>query len=180
MSRWTGGELAKLRTMPRLDAVDLDLLTALADDPKASLVALADRLGVARNTVYARMARLEEAGAFLSFERRINPETLGYPITAFISVTTRQKELSRIVGELERVPEVVQAHGMSGSADLVATVVAPDLHGLFDIDAAILAIEGVERTETSLSMGELIPYRVRPLVERHRRAASPERGPAPA
>ncbi|MDF2848247.1 MAG: Lrp/AsnC family transcriptional regulator, partial [Oerskovia sp.] len=40
---------------------------------------------------------------------------------------------------------------------------------LFRIDAAILAIDGVERTETSLSMGELIPYRVRPLIERARK-----------
>lgn len=159
-----------LRTMPRLDALDLDLLVALADDPRASLVALADRLGVARNTVYARMSRLEEAGAFLPFDRRINPEALGYPVTAFISVTTRQKELERIVGEMERIPEIVQAHGMSGSADLIATVVSADIHRLFDVDAAILAIEGVERTETSVSMGELIPYRVQPLVERQRRA----------
>ena len=72
---------------------------------------------------------------------------------------------------MERIPEIVQAHGMSGSADLIATVVSADIHRLFDVDAAILAIEGVERTETSVSMGELIPYRVQPLVERLRRAA---------
>jgi DNA-binding Lrp family transcriptional regulator len=155
--------------MSGLDALDLDLLTALGDDPRASLVALADRLGVARNTVYARMARLEEAGAFLAFDRRINPEALGYPLTAFITVTTRQKELGRIAEQLAEIPEVVQAHGMSGATDLVATVVAPDIHRLFDVDAAILAIDGVERTETSLSMGELIPYRVGPLLDRGRR-----------
>jgi DNA-binding Lrp family transcriptional regulator len=156
--------------MPGLDHLDLELLAALAADPRASLVALAERLGVSRNTVYARMSRLEDAGAFLAFDRRISPEALGYPVTAFISVTTRQKDLARIVDEIARIPEVVQAHGMSGSADLVATVVSPDVHRLFDLDAAILAIDGVERTETSLSMGELIPYRVGPLLDRGRRA----------
>jgi DNA-binding Lrp family transcriptional regulator len=154
--------------MPALDALDLELLTALSDDPRASLVALADRLGVARNTVYARMSRLEEAGAFLPFDRRVNPEVLGYPVMAFITVTTRQKEIARIVDEMAGIPEVVQAHGMSGTTDLVATVVSADIHRLFDVDAAILAIDGVERTETSVSMGELIPYRVGPLLERGR------------
>lgn len=163
--------LGTLCTMPGLDALDLQLLAALVDDPRASLVALADTLGVSRNTVYARMSRLEDAGAFLAFDRRISPEALGYPVTAFISVTTRQKDLARIVDEIATIPEVVQAHGMSGSADLVATVVSPDIHRLFDVDAAILAIDGVERTETSLSMGELIPYRVGPLLDRGRRSA---------
>ena len=36
-------------------------------------------------------------------------------------------------------------------------------------DARILAIEGVERTETSLVMGEVIGYRVTPLMELARR-----------
>jgi DNA-binding Lrp family transcriptional regulator len=167
----TGRVLVSLRSMPGFDPLDLELLAALIDDPRASLVALAERLGAARNTVYARMARLEDAGAFLPFDRRVNPEVLGYPVTAFISVTTRQKELGRIVGEVAKIPEVVQAHGTSGSADLVATVVSPDIHRLFDVDAAILAIDGVERTETALSMGELIPYRVGPLLDRGRRAS---------
>ena len=58
--------------MPPYDAVDLDLLRALAADPRASYVALAERLGLARNTVQARMTQLEARGAFLSFDRRID------------------------------------------------------------------------------------------------------------
>ena len=53
--------------MSGYDAVDRALLAALAPDPRATVVALADRLGLSRNTVQARMARLEASGAFLSF-----------------------------------------------------------------------------------------------------------------
>ncbi len=63
----------------------------------------------------------------------------------------------------------MQAFGRSGTADLRVTVACRDTDHLFRIDAAILAIDGVERTETSLSMGELIPYRLRPLIEQQRR-----------
>ena len=66
---------------------------------------------------------------------------------------------------IAEIPEVVQAHGMSGHVDLLVRVVARDTQHLFDVDARILAIEGVERTETSLVMGEVIGYRVRPLLE---------------
>ncbi len=40
-----------------------------------------------------------------------------------------------------------------------------DARDLFRIDAAILAIDGVKRTETALSMGELVPFRVAPLLK---------------
>ncbi|MGO3814379.1 MAG: Lrp/AsnC family transcriptional regulator, partial [Cellulosimicrobium funkei] len=86
-----------------------------------------------------------------------------------VEVQLRQKELARIVDDLARIPEVVQAFGRSGTADLRVTVACRDTDHLFRIDAAILAIDGVERTETSLSMGELIPYRLRPLIEKQRR-----------
>lgn len=148
------------------DAVDRALLRALADDPRATAVALADRLKLSRNTVQARMARLEASGAFLSFERSIDPAPLGYPLEAFVSVHARQKLLSEVVRELSRIPEVIQAHGLSGQVDLLVRVVCRDAHDLFRIDEEILAIEGVERTETSLAMGELIPYRLSPLLAR--------------
>ena len=76
------------------DAVDRALLAALATDPRATVVALADRLEMSRNTVQARMSRLEASGAFLSFERSIDPVPLGFPLEAFVAVHVRQKQLS--------------------------------------------------------------------------------------
>jgi DNA-binding Lrp family transcriptional regulator len=152
--------------MSSYDAVDRALLAELATDPRATVVALADRLGLSRNTVQARMARLETSGAFLSFERSIDPAPLGFPLEAFISVHVRQKQLAEVVTAIAEIPEVIQAHGLSGTVDLMVRVVCRDAHDLFRIDGEILAIEGVERTETSLAMGELIPFRLRPLLER--------------
>ncbi|MDU0345838.1 Lrp/AsnC family transcriptional regulator [Microbacterium sp. NPDC089180] len=151
--------------MSKLDAVDLDLLRALSADPRATVVALAEKLGLSRNTVQARMSRLERGGVFLSFERTLSAEALGFPIEAFLQVTVRQAELPAIREELAKVPEVLQAHGLSGQVDLLVRVACRDTQHLFDTDARILAIEGVERTETSLVMGEVIGYRVGPLMQ---------------
>ncbi len=148
-----------------LDRTDLELLSALSTDPRATVVALAERLGLSRNTVQARMARLDRSGVFLSFERAISASALGFPIEAFISVMVRQADLPRIRAELARVPEVVQADGLSGQVDLLVRVACRDTQHLFDTDGRILAIDGVERTETSLIMGEVIGYRVAPLID---------------
>ena len=151
--------------MTTLDRTDLELLSALSADPRATVVALAERLGLSRNTVQARMARLDRSGVFLSYERAISASALGFPIEAFISVMVRQADLPRIRAELARVPEGVQADGLSGQVDLLVRVACRDTQHLFDTDGRILAIDGVERTETSLIMGEVIGYRVAPLID---------------
>lgn len=158
--------------MPSYDAIDLALLEALIADPRGPYVALAERVGLSRNTVQAHISSMEVEGGFLPFDRRINLEHLGLPLTAFIMVAVSQKELSRIVDQIATIPEVLQAHGLSGAYDLFVQVASTDAHDLFRIDGEILAIDGVQRTETSLSMGELIPYRVGPLLTERRRSVS--------
>ena len=81
----------------------------------------------------------------------------------------RQADIPRITAEIAEIPEVIQAHGLSGQIDLMVRVAARDTQHLFDVDARILSIEGVERTETSLVMGEAIGYRIRPILESARR-----------
>ncbi|MET0726158.1 MAG: Lrp/AsnC family transcriptional regulator [Leifsonia sp.] len=152
--------------MQPIDATDVQLLRALSEDPRATAVALADRLGLSRNTVQSRLTRLGSSGVLQSLERRIDPAALGYPLTAFIAVHVRQKALGAIVDAISGIPEVIQAHGLSGQIDLLVQVVCTDAEHLFRVDGEILAIDGVERTETSLSMGELIPFRLRPLLDR--------------
>lgn len=152
--------------MHPLDGTDTRLLLALTKDPRRTVVALAQKLGISRNTVQARMARLEESDVFLPFERRINPAALGYRLTAFLHIHIQQRRLAEITDALAEVPEVVEAHGLSGTADILARVVARDAEDLFRINGKILGIPGVERADTSLSMHELVPFRVEPLLRR--------------
>ncbi|MBP2435829.1 Lrp/AsnC family transcriptional regulator [Microbacterium amylolyticum] len=155
--------------MTSLDQVDLELIAALSDDPRVTVVALAERLRLSRNTVQARMSRLDKAGVFQSFERSISPTALGFPLQAFVSIGVDQASLPQITEELRRVPEVVQVHGVSGQVDLLALVACRDARHLFDVDARILSVSGVDRTETQLVMSEAISYRVSGLMELARR-----------
>ena len=155
-----------LRIMQALDGTDTRLLSVLAQDPRKTVVALAQKLGLSRNTVQARMAQLEKRHVFLSFERRINPAALGYPLMAFISVHVQQQRLTQLAKELADIPEILEGYGLTGSADLLLRVVALDAEDLFRINGKILACAGVDRTDTALAMGELIPFRVQPLLDR--------------
>ncbi len=149
-----------------LDERDARLLLALAENPRGTVLALADRVGLSRNTVQARLARLEESGVLGTFERRIDPAALGYPLTAFVMVRVVQRELAAVADALDRVPEVLEVHGVSGEEDLLVHVVARDADDLYRIAGQLLATEGVERTSTSLVMRSLVGFRTAPLLRR--------------
>lgn len=146
--------------MVNLDHIDRSLLALLAKDPRSTAVTLSASLGLSRNTVQARMAKLERSGVFLPYERSFSPRALGFPLQAFISIWVQQNRLPEIVNELARLPEVVQAFGLSGTVDFVALVACRDTDHLFQLDARILAIDGIERAETALVMNEVIPFRI--------------------
>ncbi|XPP26177.1 MAG: Lrp/AsnC family transcriptional regulator [Leucobacter sp.] len=150
---------------PRIaDDIDALLLRALVEDPEATNVALSERTGLARNTVRARLTRYAAERSLRSFERRIDPAFLGFPIEAFIMTSVKQRLLTPISATLAEIPEIVQVHGLSGVADLLVHVVARDADDLYRIAGRILAIDGVKRTETGLVMGEFVQHRIAQLL----------------
>jgi DNA-binding Lrp family transcriptional regulator len=158
---------------PAVDATDARILLALADEPRATILAVAERLRLSRNTVQARLGKLEQSGALGSFERRITPAALGYPLTVFITAQVDQHRLAEVADALEAIPEVVEVFGLSGEVDLLVRVVAADAEDLYRIAGQILAVPGVDRTSTALAMRELVPHRLTPLL---RRTAGEDRG----
>ncbi|MFE7156979.1 Lrp/AsnC family transcriptional regulator [Streptomyces sp. NPDC057636] len=149
-----------------LDVTDARILLALAADPRATVVALAEYLKLSRNTVQARVAKLEQSGALSSFERRITPKALGYPLTAFVTAQVNQHRLAEVSQSLAGIAEVVEVFGLSGETDLLVRVVAADAEDLYRIAGQILAIPGIERTTTALAMRELVPHRLTGLLRR--------------
>lgn len=158
--------MINLDTSRTADHIDAALLRALVTNPDATNLAIADTTGLARNTVRARLARYASEGSLRSFERRIDPAFLGYPLEAFILTTVKQRKLSPISATLAEVPEVVQVHGLAGVADLLVHVVARDADDLYRIAGRILDIDGVRRTTTGLVMGAFVQHRIAQLIAR--------------
>jgi len=150
--------------MTSIDTLDARIILALDDDPDATILALSRALGVARNTVHARLRHLAEDGALKPFSQRLDLRALGYDLVAFISLSVSQTGSADIVAGLLEVPEVISAHYTTGDADLIVQVVAKDTRDLYRVTASILAIEGVNRSSTAVSLVEPIPNRPHALL----------------
>lgn len=152
--------------MRTVDDTDRRILLALTENPRTTIVALAERLGLSRNTVQARVAALEAGQALQGYDRRLHATSLGYPLTVFMVTQVDQPHLEHVIAQLREIPEVVQVHGLSGQGDILVRCVCRDTEDLYRVSKLVLGCDGVIRTDTSLAMGELIPFRMAPVLER--------------
>lgn len=146
------------------DRTDRELLRRLIRTPGATIVALAESAGLARNTVRARLSRYDQDGTLRSFQRRIAPAALGYPLSAYVLTRVTQRKLDQVGEALSEIPEVIEVLGLSGITDLMIQVVARDADDLYRVAGRILGVDGVKRTSTGLVMREMVPYRIQQLL----------------
>jgi len=151
-------------SMHLIDALDAEILLTLDRDPQATVLSLSRTLGVARNTVHARLRRLAGDGSLAPFSQRVRTEALGLPLIAFISISISQSASDQAVAALQDIPEIIEMHATTGDADLLAKVAARDPADLHRVTNAMLAIDGVVRTSTAMSLVEVMPTRTLPLL----------------
>ena len=107
-----------------IDELDARILGLLAAEPRVGIMEASRRLGVARGTVQARLAKLEQQGVVRGYGPEVDPARMGYPVLAFVFLQIAQGRLAEAVAVLEEVPEVLEATATSGPSDLLCRVVA--------------------------------------------------------
>src|SRR4051794_26856396 len=154
-----------LRNMPSpIDPLDARIITALREEPRIGVLELSRRLGVARGTVTARLEKLQARGVVTAFGPDPDPAELGYPVLAFVFLEIVQGRLDDAVGDLQDVPEVLEAHSVTGARDLLCRVVARDNGHLQDVINRMVRHPAVRRSTSYISMSRQIAYRDAPLV----------------
>lgn len=147
-----------------IDQLDARLIIELADSPRVGVMELARRLGVARGTVQARLDKLQARGIVTGFDPDVDLKALGYEVVAFVTLDIAQGRLDDVIDHLRDLPEVVEAHSVTGPGDLLCRVVARSNHHLQEVINRILEVKGIERTATHIGLTEQIGFRVLPLV----------------
>lgn len=147
-----------------IDALDARLIAAMAASPRAGVLELSRTLRVARGTVQARLDKLVSRGVVTGFGPDVSLPGLGYEVEAFTTVDIAQGRLADVVDHLRDIPEVLEAHSISGPGDLHCRVVARTNAHLQEVINRMLEVQGITRTATVIALQPQIPYRVLPLV----------------
>ncbi|TGE22155.1 winged helix-turn-helix transcriptional regulator [Hymenobacter aquaticus] len=139
-----------------LDDTDRKILSLLIEDAKIPYTEIARKVHVSGGTVHVRMARLEELGIVKGATLKIDYQKLGYGVSAFLGIYLLKSSVyASVVEQLREIPEVVSIHFTTGAYGVFARLVCRDTQHLRDVlHDRVQLIEGIERTETLISLEE--------------------------
>ena len=148
-----------------LDALDVALLTALREHPRAGALELSRITGVARATVSARLQRLEDGGVVTGYGPDVDVTAAGFGVHAFVTLEIAQGAIEDVQRDLEAIPGLLEAHATTGSGDVLCRVAASSHEGLQQILVDLNRSSAVVRSTSVVALCCLVPFRTLPLLE---------------
>ena len=139
-----------------LGAKDRELLAILSENAREQTATIARKLGLSRTTVQAKIDRLERDGVIAGYGVKLSDAYESGMVKAHVLITIAPKTLARITTELRAITAVRMLHSVSGSFDLIAIVEAASIAELDHLIDRIGAIDGVERTLSSIILSTRI------------------------
>jgi len=137
------------------DQLDHALIAILRNDGRASVSFLAKKLQVSRGTVQNRIDRLVDNGAILRFTIRAHESVDPNDIRAVMMIEVVGRNTSRVIRQLQGIPQLEQLHTTNGKWDLVANIRTSSLMEFDQVLKIVREIEGVLNSETSILLSTI-------------------------
>jgi Lrp/AsnC family leucine-responsive transcriptional regulator len=145
-----------------VEDIDRQIVELLSQDGRMSFTHLGQATGLSTSAVHQRVRRLEQRGVICGYTAVINPEAVGLPLTAFVSVTPLDPAAPDDVPELlAPLPEIEACHSVAGDENYILKVRVATPGTLEGLLARIRAAAGVS-TRTTIVLST--PYEARPLL----------------
>ncbi len=142
-----------------VDLFDRKILSLLQDDARLTNNDLSERVNLSPSQCSRRRQKLEEDGLIRGYRAVLDRDRLGFPLVNIISVTlaTHNSDNHRRFAELlARLPEVQEAHALTGEMDYFVKVVTRDLKSLSTfVNEVLLPHESVQHVKTSIVLQTL-------------------------
>lgn len=138
------------------DKIDKIILIELQKNAQQSINDLALKAGLSASSCHRRVKLLEEAGIVTRYTATLDRSALGFANEFFVEVSlTAQTEeaFEKFEKAVQRVPEILECHLMSGQFDYLLRVVAIDAADYERIHRSrISRLPGIQRIQSSLAL----------------------------
>lgn len=141
------------------DDVDRAILRELQADGRQTVAQLARAVRMSNSAVTERMRRLEETGVIRGYRAEVDPERLGYTVLAYLRLRYPSSSYGPLHDLLNDMPEVIEAHHVTGDDCFVLKVIAVSMRHLEQLSGRIGTLGSVT---TSVSYSS--PFTTRPIV----------------
>jgi Lrp/AsnC family leucine-responsive transcriptional regulator len=137
-----------------LDRRDTQILAALQQDGRKSVVELAEEIGLSPTPCARRVRQLEESGVILGYAAVVEPRSLGLSVQAFVQVRLERHtddNVEQFKRALAHLDEVIACFALTGAQDFILHVVVPDLESLQSVVLRkLLKIPSVRDVQSSI------------------------------
>ena len=135
----------------QLDSIDRKIIGVLQNDGRTSNADLAENINLSASACHRRVQRLHSTGIIKNYVALLN-----LPTTVFVEITLSgqaDEVLDAFERQVQLIPDVLECHLMSGSADYLLKVVAKDTDDFARIHRKYLArLPGVAQMHSSFSL----------------------------
>lgn len=142
----------------QIDKTDLQILTLLTQNAMMPYTEIARKIYVSGGTVHVRMNKLREMGIVKGSQLQIDYAKLGYDVKAFLGVYLEKNSLyDKVAEQLKKIPEIIELNYTTGNYSMFVKIICRDTQHLRQVlHDKIQKIDGIERTETFISLEESI------------------------
>lgn len=142
-----------------LDLIDRRILSALRSDGRLTMNELAEKVGLSQSPCWTRVKRLEARGAIEGYVAVLNHKAIGLPNMVFVEITLDkhdEKTLEQFGNALARIPEIVEAHLLTGEYDyLIKVAVAGTEHFEQFLRESLYRIAGIRHSRSTFALRAL-------------------------
>jgi Lrp/AsnC family transcriptional regulator, leucine-responsive regulatory protein len=142
-----------------IDELDRQLLVHLQANARASTAALARRVKLSGPGLQKRLRKLEARGVIHRYTAIVKRQAVGLDLLCFVHVMLahhRPESIKRFPGRIEKMPEVLECHFLTGEYDyLLKVIVTNHDHLERFLFEKLMKVDGVDRIRTSIVVKEV-------------------------
>ncbi len=141
----------------KMDEIDHQILQYLIANCRTPFTEIAKKILVSAGTIHIRVKKMEEMGIIKGSTLIIDYEKMGYTFIAYVGLVVSNSAFStKIIDKIRNIPEVTVAHLTTGKFSVYCKIRAKNTKHAKNIIFKLSEIKGVERTESSISLEEII------------------------
>lgn len=150
-----------------VDRHDLQLLDTLQRNSQTTNADLGLHTHLSPSQVSRRISRLEEHGVIAGYAARLDRQVLGLEVTAWAHVLLERHGNAR-PADFERavagIPEILDCHAVTGEADYILRIIAPDLATFSALmHQQLLTLPGIAQIRTNIALASIKESHALPL-----------------
>ena len=145
----------------RVDTIDRKIIEIIQTNGRISNVELAAQIHLSAPQCFRRVRALEARGVLRGYRAEVDPQALGFAVTAYVSVSIGGNDFDRvreIEAKMRAFPQILECFSVSGEDDYLLKVVSQDLKSLSNfLTDHLMQVPGIDDVRSMICLEEIKP-----------------------